>query len=76
MRLLGVDRIGHYEHIIVGSVKDAIAKIWPSKERDARLRSEDENEIGIADNIEEVQKTVKGEASTLLYLVVGFVGQL
>ncbi|EGD88380.2 uncharacterized protein TERG_04631 [Trichophyton rubrum CBS 118892] len=72
VRLLGVDRIGHYEHIIVGSVKDAIAKIWPSKERDARLRSEDENEIGIADNIEEVQKTVKGEASIWTQLALAY----
>ncbi|DAA73701.1 TPA_exp: Uncharacterized protein A8136_4135 [Trichophyton benhamiae CBS 112371] len=72
VRLLGVDRIGHYEHIIVGSVKDAIAKIWPSKERDARPRSEDENEIGIADDIEEAQKAVKGEASIWTQLALAY----
>ncbi|EFE42228.1 hypothetical protein TRV_03070 [Trichophyton verrucosum HKI 0517] len=72
VRLLGVDRIGHYEHIIVGSVKDAIAKIWPGKERDARSRSEDENEIGIADDIEEAQKAVKGEASIWTQLALAY----
>ncbi|KAM5455592.1 DUF1279 superfamily [Microsporum audouinii] len=72
VRLLGVERIGHYEHVIVGSVKDAIAKIWPSKEADARPRSEDDNEIGIADDIEEAQKANRGEASIWTQLVLAY----
>ncbi|EFQ98882.1 hypothetical protein MGYG_01896 [Nannizzia gypsea CBS 118893] len=72
VRLLGVDRIGHYEHIIVGSVKDAIAKIWPSKEGDAPPRPEEEDEIGIADDIEEAQKAVKGEASIWTQLALAY----
>lgn len=73
VRLLGVERIGHYEHVIVGSVKDAIAKIWPSKEADARPRSEDDNEIGIADDIEEAQKANRGEASMLLLFGLSYI---
>ncbi|KAH8428880.1 DUF1279 superfamily [Aspergillus melleus] len=30
VRLLGVDRIGHYEHVILESVKGAIQTVWPS----------------------------------------------
>jgi hypothetical protein len=29
VRLLGVDRIGHWEHVIVESVKSAFKSVWP-----------------------------------------------
>ncbi|KAF7714316.1 Uncharacterized protein PECH_008860 [Penicillium ucsense] len=30
VQLLGVDRIGHWEHVIVSSVKNAVHSVWPS----------------------------------------------
>ncbi|KAJ5081432.1 hypothetical protein NUU61_009696 [Penicillium alfredii] len=32
VRLLGVDRIGHYEHVVVESVKQAVSSVWPRTE--------------------------------------------
>ena len=32
VRLLGVERIGHYEHVVVGYVKDKFKAIWPTTE--------------------------------------------
>ncbi|KAJ5963359.1 uncharacterized protein N7479_003235 [Penicillium vulpinum] len=29
VRLLGVERIGHYEHVVVGFVKDKLKGVWP-----------------------------------------------
>lgn len=32
VRLLGVDRIGHFEHVVVQTVKDALHTVWPQRE--------------------------------------------
>lgn len=32
VRLLGVDRIGHFEHVVVQTFKDALHTVWPQKE--------------------------------------------
>jgi hypothetical protein len=32
VRLLGVDRIGHYEHVVVEFVKDKFKAVWPTTE--------------------------------------------
>lgn len=32
VRLLGVERIGYYEHVIFESVKGAVDAVWPSKQ--------------------------------------------
>ncbi|RAL16551.1 uncharacterized protein BO97DRAFT_402942 [Aspergillus homomorphus CBS 101889] len=32
VRLLGVERIGHYEHVIVEYVKEAVDAVWPRKQ--------------------------------------------
>lgn len=32
VRLLGVDRIGHFEHVVVQTFKDAIHTVWPQTE--------------------------------------------
>lgn len=29
VRLLGVERIGHWEHVVVQTVKDAFYSVWP-----------------------------------------------
>lgn len=30
VRLLGVERIGHYEHVVVSFVKDKFKAVWPT----------------------------------------------
>lgn len=32
VRLLGVERIGHWEHVAVSSVKDVFKSVWPQAE--------------------------------------------
>jgi hypothetical protein len=32
VRLLGVERIGHWEHVVVSSVKDVFKSVWPQTE--------------------------------------------
>ncbi|GLI80153.1 DUF1279 super [Penicillium ochrochloron] len=32
VRLLGVERIGHWEHVVVSSVKDVFKSVWPQAE--------------------------------------------
>lgn len=29
VRLLGVERIGYYEHVVIGFVKDKLKTVWP-----------------------------------------------
>ncbi|EHA20335.1 hypothetical protein ASPNIDRAFT_143858, partial [Aspergillus niger ATCC 1015] len=36
VRLAGVERIGHYEHVISESVKGAIRKVWPPSEEEEK----------------------------------------
>lgn len=42
VRLLGVDRIGHFEHVAVQTVKDALHSVWPQKETTSRDQGESE----------------------------------
>ncbi|KAI9038518.1 uncharacterized protein KD926_010731 [Aspergillus affinis] len=42
VRLLGVDRIGHYEHVILESVKGAIDTVWPSAPETPTAESQSE----------------------------------
>ncbi|KAL4763134.1 uncharacterized protein BDW70DRAFT_15316 [Aspergillus foveolatus] len=43
VKLLGADKIGHYEHVIVESVKGAMNKVWPGAFRESEEQSEDED---------------------------------
>ncbi|OJI81573.1 hypothetical protein ASPTUDRAFT_836385 [Aspergillus tubingensis CBS 134.48] len=36
VRLAGVERIGHYEHVISESVKGAVRKVWPPSEEEEK----------------------------------------
>ena len=42
VRLLGVDRIGHFEHVVVEKVKEIFPTLWPQKE--SKTTGEDEDE--------------------------------
>jgi hypothetical protein len=41
VRLLGVERIGHFEHVVVQSAKDAFHSVWPQAEPKPRGEGED-----------------------------------
>ncbi|CAG8089510.1 unnamed protein product [Penicillium salamii] len=53
VRLLGVERIGHYEHVVVSFVKDKFKAVWPTTEEsegqgklvEAEERNKDEASI-------------------------------
>ncbi|KAL4740161.1 hypothetical protein BDV11DRAFT_185828 [Aspergillus similis] len=42
VKLLGADKIGHYEHVIVESVKGAVNKVWPGASKESEEESEHE----------------------------------
>ncbi|KAJ5570386.1 uncharacterized protein N7459_009816 [Penicillium hispanicum] len=66
VRLLGVDRIGHFEHVVVESVKDVFRSVWPQTE--TRSPAEDEDgQTGLVRAEERNQE----EASESSLLVVG-----
>lgn len=48
VRLLGVERIGHYEHVVVGFVKDKFKAVWPTAapadEQGQLVRAEERNQ--------------------------------
>ena len=46
VQLLGVERIGHFEHVVVESVKDKFSSVWPK----AVTGSVEEHEVGEEDN--------------------------
>ncbi|OJJ71485.1 hypothetical protein ASPBRDRAFT_179931 [Aspergillus brasiliensis CBS 101740] len=72
VRLAGVDRIGHYEHVISESVKGAVRKVWPPSEEEekaaAALQSQAEQES--AEEGEE--KANGGEASLWTQLALAY----
>lgn len=41
VRLLGVERIGHFEHVAVESVKSAFRAIWPQSETGSAQEEKD-----------------------------------
>jgi hypothetical protein len=41
VRLLGVERIGHFEHVVVQSAKDAFHSVWPQTEPKPQGEGED-----------------------------------
>lgn len=69
VRLLGVERIGHWEHVVVSSVKDVVKSVWPQA---GSGESEAVREDGALVGAEEEGN--KGEASMSLihYSVVSF----
>lgn len=44
VRLLGVDRIGHFEHVVVQSVKDAVHSVWPQTDTGSHDEGKGEGE--------------------------------
>lgn len=42
VRLLGVDRIGHFEHVVVQTFKDALHTVWPQTEPTTSSQGTDE----------------------------------
>ncbi|KAL4972897.1 hypothetical protein BDW66DRAFT_143263 [Aspergillus desertorum] len=44
VKLLGADKIGHYEHVIVESVKGAVSKVWPGAFGESEKKSEEDKD--------------------------------
>ncbi|KAJ5683211.1 hypothetical protein N7462_006376 [Penicillium macrosclerotiorum] len=67
VRLLGVDRIGHFEHVVVGYVKSAFPSVWPQK--DNQPESEGEETPGSLVRAEEANQA---EASIWTQLALAY----
>lgn len=44
MRLLGVDRIGHFEHVILGYLKGVFGSVWPGSSSASGEEGKDKQE--------------------------------
>jgi hypothetical protein len=64
VRLLGVERIGHWEHVVVQSAKDVFRSVWPQKEGEEGGRVESAGEGGALVQAEEASME---EASMSLF---------
>lgn len=62
VRLLGVERIGHFEHVALGYVKGVFGKLWPSSKPEPSPTSSTESDSEIETN--EGESENQGEAST------------
>jgi hypothetical protein len=45
VRLLGVERIGHWEHVVVQTVKDAVHSVWPQGDGGKGEGEEEDNAL-------------------------------
>ncbi|RAL05694.1 peptide alpha-N-acetyltransferase Nat2 [Aspergillus ibericus CBS 121593] len=72
VRLAGVERIGHYEHVISESVKGVISKVWPASE-DANPGSEGSDGQAEGKSTEAAQEQANaGEASLWTQLALAY----
>ncbi|KAJ5787405.1 hypothetical protein N7457_002395 [Penicillium paradoxum] len=53
VRLLGVERIGYYEHVVIGFVKDKLKSVWPQAEA-----SDGEGELAQAEERNEEEASI------------------
>lgn len=63
VRLAGVDRIGHYEHVISESVKGAISKVWPASEDTSSESDGSDGQAGDGSTEVAQEQANAGEAS-------------
>ncbi|PYI10382.1 peptide alpha-N-acetyltransferase Nat2 [Aspergillus sclerotiicarbonarius CBS 121057] len=70
VRLAGVERIGHYEHVISESVKGALNKVWPASE-DASSEGSDDQAEGKSTEAAQEQANA-GEASLWTQLALAY----
>lgn len=52
MKLLGADKIGHYEHVVVENIKGGVNKVWPG----AFEESNEDEEEGQGSETQAVEK--------------------
>ncbi|KAL2010173.1 hypothetical protein VTN00DRAFT_5980 [Thermoascus crustaceus] len=67
VRLLGVDRIGHYEHVIVETVKSAVRAVWPfSGAKEPRAEDDKDTDRHTIDHgVAEAEKRNTGEGASI-----------
>ncbi|EPS34110.1 hypothetical protein POX_a00909 [Penicillium oxalicum] len=70
VQLLGVDRIGHWEHVIVTSVKNAVHAVWPSEWSQSGKRQPDED--GTKGDNEESESERREKASIWTQLALAY----
>ncbi|KAL5332751.1 hypothetical protein BJX70DRAFT_99983 [Aspergillus crustosus] len=71
VKLLGADKIGHYEHVVVEGVTGAVNKVWPGAfERSGE--EEEEEEEAVADQAVEKKKGPAEEASLWTQLALAY----
>ncbi|CEL02478.1 Putative Pectinesterase [Aspergillus calidoustus] len=63
VRLLGADRIGHYEHVVVEGLKGAVDKVWPGLF--AKSKEEQEEEEAKEAQAAEEKKKNGGDGASL-----------
>ncbi|KAL5050205.1 hypothetical protein BDW71DRAFT_203609 [Aspergillus fruticulosus] len=71
VKLLGADKIGHYEHVIVESVKGAVNKVWPGAFEESEEKSE-EDKNAEAQAAEKKNKGTIEEASLWTQLALAY----
>lgn len=66
VRLLGADTIGHYEHLVVESVKGAVGKVWPGLWVSGENENEEEAAEAEKEELEKEKKKKAGEEASML----------
>lgn len=72
VRLAGVERIGHYEHVISESVKGAVRKVWPPSEEEEKAAAALQRQAEQEEKEAGEEKANGGEASKWLMFLYPF----
>ncbi|PYH74013.1 uncharacterized protein BO88DRAFT_401590 [Aspergillus vadensis CBS 113365] len=72
VRLAGVERIGHYEHVISESVKGAVRKVWPPSEEEEKAAAALQRQAEQEEKEAGEEKANGGEASLWTQLALAY----
>ncbi|PWY93827.1 peptide alpha-N-acetyltransferase Nat2 [Aspergillus sclerotioniger CBS 115572] len=72
VRLAGVERIGHYEHVISESVKGVISKVWPTSEDASSELEGSDGQTDIKSTQAAQEQANAGEASLWTQLALAY----
>lgn len=70
MRLLGADKIGHYEHVAVEGLKGAVNKVWPGAFSGSK--EEEKGEEPEAPAVEKKAKKAPTEEASMFFSAPAF----
>ncbi len=66
MKLLGADKIGHYEHVVVESFKGSVNKVWPGAFEESK--EEEEGQESETQAIEKKKGPAEGASMFMSFL--------